>query len=134
MRPIVQGRPGPSARDSRRTRAEPPLSRPNGAFDAASAQGRALTIAEGVAFAARTERLQRTPAPAVKTQPRTVLTRRELDIAQLVADNLSNRQIAASLFLSERTIEAHITNIFNKQGLNARTQISRWLTDADEVP
>jgi DNA-binding CsgD family transcriptional regulator len=63
-----------------------------------------------------------------------VLTRGELDIAQLVADDLSNRQAAARLFLSERTVEIHVTNIFNKLALNSRTQISRWLTAAEEGP
>jgi DNA-binding CsgD family transcriptional regulator len=63
--------------------------------------------------------------------PSAVLTRRQLDIARLVAGDLSNKQIAARLFLSERTIETHITNILNKLGLNSRTQISRWVACLD---
>jgi len=50
-----------------------------------------------------------------------------LEIARLIADDLSNKQIAARLFLSERTVEAHVTNILNRLGLNSRVQISRWI-------
>jgi DNA-binding NarL/FixJ family response regulator len=59
-----------------------------------------------------------------------VLTDRQLDVARLVADDLSNGQIAARLFLSERAVETHITNIFNKLGLNSRIQLSRWVAGA----
>jgi len=87
-----------------------------------------MTIDEGVAFAVEGEQRPR-PAPAARSRPPAVLTRRQQDIARLIADGLSNRQIAARLFLSERTVETHITNILNKLGLGSRTQISRWITD-----
>ena len=98
------------------------------AFDAAFAQGRAMTIGEGVAFAVEREQPLK-PAPPVQVVPDTELTRRQLEIARLIADDLTNRQIAARLFLSERTVETHITNILNKLGLNSRVQLGRWLAE-----
>ena len=55
-----------------------------------------------------------------------------LEIARLIADDLSNKQIAARLFLSERTVEAHVTNILNRLGLNSRVQISRWVDSLNQ--
>jgi len=83
-----------------------------------------MTIDEGVAFAVEDKQRPK-PAPAVKTESDAVLTRRQLEIARLIADDLSNKQIATKLFLSERTVETHITNILNKLGLNSRVQLSR---------
>lgn len=96
------------------------------AFDTAFEHGRAMTIDEGVAFAVEGRQPPK-PAPAAPSRPQAVLTRRQLEIARLIADDLSNKQIAARLFLSERTVETHITNILNKLGLNSRAQISRWM-------
>jgi predicted ATPase/DNA-binding CsgD family transcriptional regulator len=96
------------------------------AFDAAFARGRAMTIDDGVTFAVADEQARRLASP-VKAASDTELTRRQLEIARLIAADLTNRQIADRLFLSERTVETHITNMLNKLGLNSRVQLSRWL-------
>jgi predicted ATPase/DNA-binding CsgD family transcriptional regulator len=98
------------------------------AFGVAFKRGRAMTIGEGVAFAADDKQPPK-PAPAARPQPQAVLTRRQLDIARLVAEDLSNKHIADRLFLSERTVETHIANILNKLGLNSRIQLTRWVAD-----
>jgi len=74
-----------------------------------------VTIDESVDFAVGVTQ-RPTPAPAGRPQPRPELTSRQLEVARLITDGLSNKQIAARLFLSERTVETHITNIFNKLG------------------
>jgi DNA-binding CsgD family transcriptional regulator len=96
------------------------------AFDAAFARGRAMTIDEGVAFAVEDKQPREAP---VKAASGTELTRRQLEIAKLIAQDLTNRQIADRLFLSERTVETHITNMLNKLGLSSRVQLSRWLAE-----
>ena len=54
------------------------------------------------------------------------LTRREGEIAALIARGLTNRQIAAALHISERTAENHVQHILTKLGLHTRTQIALW--------
>ncbi len=56
----------------------------------------------------------------------TPLTRREHEIASLIARGLTNRQIAAALHISERTAENHAQHILTKLGLHTRTQIAAW--------
>ena len=53
------------------------------------------------------------------------LTKRELEIAELVTDRLTNPQIADKLFLSKKTIETHIRNIFVKLGASSRVEVAR---------
>jgi predicted ATPase/DNA-binding CsgD family transcriptional regulator len=56
-----------------------------------------------------------------------VLRQRETDVARLVADGLSNKEIGARLFISERTVESHVRSIMNKLGFNSRAQIAAWI-------
>ena len=98
------------------------------AYDVAYARGRAMTIGEGVAFAVGGKQPARPPSSA-KVASDSILSRRQLEIARLIAEDLTNRQIADRLFLSERTVETHITNMLNKLGLNSRVQLSRWLAE-----
>jgi DNA-binding NarL/FixJ family response regulator len=53
------------------------------------------------------------------------LTKREREIADLVTDRLTNRQIAETLFLSAKTVESHIRNLFMKLGASSRVEVAR---------
>ena len=58
------------------------------------------------------------------------LTAREVEVLQLVADGLSNAEIADRLVLSQRTVHAHLRSIFDKLGVNTRTaavHAASWL-------
>jgi DNA-binding CsgD family transcriptional regulator len=62
------------------------------------------------------------------------LTEQELQIAHFVAQGLSNRDVAAQLFLSPRTIAAHLRNIFRKLGISSRTELARLHLDSVGAP
>jgi DNA-binding NarL/FixJ family response regulator len=62
------------------------------------------------------------PRPKQVGLPYQQLTQRELHILQLAADGLSNKEIAAKLVISEKTVKNHIANIFSKLQVNDRTQ------------
>ena len=55
------------------------------------------------------------------------LTKREREIADLVTDRQTNREIAAELFLSEKTIESHLRNVFVKLAANSRVEVARMI-------
>jgi DNA-binding CsgD family transcriptional regulator len=79
-------------------------------------------------FAQRTEaELRATGETARKRDPSTLddLTPQELQIAGLVAEGLTNREIAARLFLSPRTIDYHLRKVFSKLGIASRTELVR---------
>jgi DNA-binding CsgD family transcriptional regulator len=57
------------------------------------------------------------------------LSRREREVAELVAAGHTNREIAGKLFISERTVEGHVQQINNKLGFTARTQLAAWVVE-----
>lgn len=61
------------------------------------------------------------------TTPPVKLSPRELEVARLVADGLTNREIAARLFVSERTVDGHLEHIREKLGVNSRAQVAAWV-------
>jgi DNA-binding CsgD family transcriptional regulator len=90
--------------------------------------------AEPWAERARAE-LRATGETARKRDPTAIdqLTPQELQIARLVAEGLTNKEVAAQLFLSPRTIDSHMRNVFAKLGITSRTQLAR-LPLSDEAP
>jgi DNA-binding CsgD family transcriptional regulator len=64
---------------------------------------------------------------AADTAGRNGLTERERSVAELVAAGRSNKEVAATLFLSEKTVEANLTRIYDKLGVRSRTELaSSW--------
>lgn len=80
------------------------------------------TIDEAVVFALG-------EAAAEATAPTSVspLTKRELEIAALIAEGLSNRAVAEHLVISPRTVDGHVERILAKLGFGSRTQIAAWV-------
>ena len=60
------------------------------------------------------------------------LSKREAEVAHLVTDGLSNKQIAARLVISEHTVDSHIRHILNKLGFNSRAQIAAWMASSSQ--
>jgi DNA-binding NarL/FixJ family response regulator len=60
------------------------------------------------------------------------LTGREREVAELIHAHATNREIANELFLSTKTVETHVRNIFNKLGVTSRAEIARALA-ADQA-
>lgn len=89
-------------------------------FDAAWAEGSALSIEGAIAYAQR-RRGERTRASSGWAS----LTRAELDVVRLISEGLSNKDIAARLFVSPRTVQAHLTHIYTKLGLTSRVQLAQ---------
>jgi DNA-binding NarL/FixJ family response regulator len=57
------------------------------------------------------------------------LTAREREVAALIAQGKSNREIAEALVVSDRTVESHVSNIMFKLGLQSRRQIRAWAVE-----
>ncbi|WP_330253284.1 protein kinase [Nocardia sp. NBC_00565] len=95
------------------------------AFEAARQQGAAMSFDTAVGFALG-ERAEATE-PASRSAEN--LTKRERQVADLVARGLTNKAIAARLVISQRTAEGHVEHILTKLGFTSRAQIAAWAAD-----
>jgi predicted ATPase/DNA-binding CsgD family transcriptional regulator len=88
--------------------------------------GRRMAKDEAIAYALEEKKAAR-PAATPATIGTTPLSKREVEVASLVSEGLSNKEIASRIFLSERTVETHVSNILDKLGVNSRVEISSWV-------
>ncbi|MFC9550356.1 protein kinase [Rhodococcus sp. NPDC056960] len=98
------------------------------AFAAASREGEALGFGAAAAFALG----EHPPAGPSRTDPSTALTKRERQVAGLVAQGLTNKAIAARLVISQRTAQGHVEHVLAKLGFSSRAQIAAWVARKPE--
>jgi DNA-binding CsgD family transcriptional regulator len=100
------------------------------AFQQAWAEGRTMSVEDALAYVQDTSpdeppmapaSLSRPPAPPVEQ-----VTAREREVATLIAQGLTNRQIAQRLVIAERTVDKHVGNMLAKLGFASRAQIAAW--------
>jgi DNA-binding CsgD family transcriptional regulator len=87
-------------------------------FEAAWAEGVALSTDDAIAYARRGHGKRKRP-----TTGWAALTPTECDVVRLVSEGLANNDIATRLFVSPRTVQTHLTHVYNKLGLTSRVQL-----------
>jgi DNA-binding NarL/FixJ family response regulator len=127
---ILAGRALAEAGETERATAE--LGRAAAAFDVIGAV-RYRAEAERELGRLGHRRHRRTRAGTVGSGDVASLTERELEVARLIVDRRTNAQIAAELFLSRKTVETHIRNLFHKLGVSSRVEVARTIERADRA-
>jgi DNA-binding CsgD family transcriptional regulator len=87
-------------------------------FEAAWAEGAALSTDEAIAYAQRGRGQRKRPSTGWAS-----LTPTERDVVRLVSEGLATKDIATRLFVSPRTVQAHLTHVYTKLGLTSRVQL-----------
>jgi predicted ATPase/DNA-binding CsgD family transcriptional regulator len=99
-----------------------------GAFEAEYAAGKRLSRDAAVRLAL--DEPAPLDAPAAEGAGAGPLAKREVEVARLIADGMSNKQIGTRLFISEATVASHVRHIMDKLGFNSRSQIAVWVGSA----
>ncbi|WP_241032248.1 ATP-binding protein [Rhodococcus pseudokoreensis] len=97
-----------------------------GTFDAAFRAGSRMTLAEASALGLGDDMPVR-PTDSDSDAP--TLTKREKQVADLVAEGLTNRSIAAKLVIADRTAQGHVEHILTKLNFTSRAQIAAWVAE-----
>ncbi|OBH64260.1 LuxR C-terminal-related transcriptional regulator [Mycobacterium sp. E2479] len=89
-------------------------------FEVAWSEGEALSMEEALAYAQRGRGERKRPSTGWAS-----LTPAELNVVKLVSEGLPNKDIAARLFISARTVQAHLSNVYSKLGISSRVQLAQ---------
>lgn len=89
-------------------------------FDQSWAEGANMSTTEAIAYAQRGRGERKRPASGWAS-----LTPTELDVVRLVGEGLGNKDIAARLFVSHRTVQTHLTHVYTKLGMTSRLQLAQ---------
>jgi len=89
-------------------------------FEDVWSEGEALSTDEAIAYSQRGRGERKRPSTGWES-----LTPAELNVVRLVSEGLPNKDIAARLFLSARTVQAHLSHVYSKLGLASRVQLAQ---------
>ncbi|GAA4479334.1 hypothetical protein GCM10023094_24310 [Rhodococcus olei] len=96
------------------------------AYAAARKEGGALDFDAAIAYALG----EQAPSPSKTLGSSAKPTKREREVAELIAEGLTNKEIAARLTISPRTAQGHVEHLLTKLGFTSRAQIAAWITQA----
>jgi non-specific serine/threonine protein kinase len=123
----------PGRRESQRLETDVALARARVTereFDTAWGRGRAMELERALDLALTAIGAQVTDGvPAAASRPAVRLTNREMEITELIAEGLTNAQIARRLVIGERTVDTHVENLLNKLDFATRAQVAVWVTE-----
>jgi len=102
-------------------------------FAAALRRGSELSAADAIAMALERQPRVQVPEPRPEAAAGAGLTKREREVAALIAQGLSNREIANRLVVAQRTAEGHVENILSKLGFTSRAQVAGWLASQNQA-
>lgn len=100
-------------------------------FANAILRGEQMDLSAAIAFALGESQVSEPPQR--EERPPSPLTRRESEVATLVAEGLTNQEIADRLVISPRTAEAHVENILRKLGFSTRRSVATWLAERGDA-
>ena len=89
-------------------------------FQAAWDEGAALSVEEAIAYVRRGRGERKRPSKGWAS-----LTPTELDVVRLACEGLGNKEIATRLFVSPRTVQAHLSHVYSKLGVSSRVQLAQ---------
>ena len=100
------------------------------AFAVAQRKGRRLGFRAAIAYALGEQNLT---AATSSAGPSPTPTKREIEVAGLIAEGLTNKEIAARLVISPRTVQGHVEHLLVKLGFTSRAQIAVWVGEVNDL-